>query len=116
MKKETRNRIIKWSLFGILFAAAIVITVFSNQIFGFNHHKVLDEYGNLDGKTYAWDIEPLFNSVNTGNAFTNYFLKEFILHSLRTIQIAGFAIAFAIVLHYLARIVFRSKRGKTISR
>lgn len=116
MKKETRNRIIKWSLFAILLAAAIVITVFSNQIFGFNHHKVLDEYGNWDGSTYAWDIEPLFNNVNTGNAFTNYFLKEFILHSLRTIQIAGFAIAFAIVLHYLARIVFRSKRGKTISR
>ena len=116
MKKETINKIIKWSLYGILVAATIVIIVFSNQIFGANYHKVLDEYGVWDGKTYAWDIEPLFYNSNTGSAFADYFLEHFIPNTLRTIQITGFAITFAIALHYLAKIVFRSKKGKTISR
>ena len=116
MKKETRNRIIKLSLYALLVAATIVITVFSSQIFGQNYHPVLDEYGVWNGKDYAWDIEPMLYQVKTGSAFGDYFLEHFIPNSLRTIQISGFAITFAIALHYLAKIVFRSKKGKTISR
>ncbi|MBP3731899.1 MAG: mechanosensitive ion channel family protein [Bacilli bacterium] len=116
MKKETRNTIIKWSLYALLVIATIVITVFSSQIFGQNYHKVLDEFGDWNGKDYAWDIEPMFYQIKTGSAFGDYFLEHAIPNTLRTIQVAGVAITFAIALHYLAKIVFRSKKGKTISR
>lgn len=115
MKQETRNAIIKWSIYGALVIATILIFVFSAQIFGLNRHKVLDEYNVWNGE-YAWDIEPMFYKSNTGNAFADYFLEHAIPNSLKTIQIVGVAVTFAIALHYLAKIVFRSKKAKTISR
>ena len=116
MKKETRNTIIKWSLYALLMIATIIIFAFSTQIFGQNYHKVLDENGYWNGTDYAWDVEPMFYKSNTGNAFADYFLEHAIPNTLRTIQIIGVAVTFAIALHFLAKIVFRSKKGKTISR
>ena len=132
MKKETRNRIIKWSLYALLVIATILIFAFSNFIFGAGKELVQKQ---VDGKTVVetiWTIqEPMFYNSNTGSAFADYFLEHFIPNTLRTIQIflehaipntlrtvqiAGVAITFAIALHYLAKIVFRSKKGKTISR
>ena len=115
MKKETRNTIIKWSIYGVLVIATILTFVFSKEIFGYNYHQVLDEYGVWNGN-YEWQIEPLFYRYETGNPFTNYMLQNEIANTLRTIQIIGLAVTFAIILHYLAKIVFRSKKGKTISR
>ena len=109
MSKETRNRIIKWSLYGLLAVATIIIFIFSANIFGFG--KTINEDG-----TITWVNAPLFYGVETGNAFTNYLLKNAISNTLRTIQIIGIAITLAIGLHYFARIVFQSKKGKTISR
>ena len=118
MKKETRNRIIKWSLYALLVIATILIFVFSNFIFGAGKDSVTKTLP--DGsqvKETIWTIqEPMFYNSNTGSAFADYFLEHFIPNTLRTIQIAGIAITFAIALHYLAKIVFRSKKGKTISR
>ena len=116
MKKETRNRIIKWSIYGVLVIATVLVFIFSTPLFGQNYHKVLDEYGVWNGTDYAWDIEPIFYSFNSGNAFADYFVKNAIPNTLRTIQIIGVAVTLAIALHYLARIVFRSKTAKTISR
>ena len=117
MKKETINRIIKWSLYALLVAATILIFAFSNFIFGAGKELVQKQ---ADGKTVVetiWTIqEPMFFEVKTGNDFANYFLEHAIPNTLRTVQIAGVAITFAIALHYLAKIVFRSKKGKTISR
>ena len=117
MKKETRNRIIKWSLYALLVIATILIFVFSNFIFGAGKDSVTKTLP--DGsqvKETIWTIqEPMFYNSNTGSAFADYFLEHFIPNTLRTIQIAGIAITFAIALHYLAKIVFRSKKGKTIS-
>ena len=45
MKKETRNRIIKWSLYALLVIATVLIFVFSTGIFGRDYHKVVDESG-----------------------------------------------------------------------
>lgn len=118
MKKETRNRIIKWSLYALLVIATIIIFVFSNYIFGAGKDSVTKTLP--DGsqvKETIWTIqEPMFYNSNTGSAFADYFLEHFIPNTLRTIQITGIAITFAIALHYLAKIVFRSKKGKTISR
>ena len=114
-KAKLRNTIIKWSLFGLLVIATILIFVFSASIFGEGKHMVLDEYGQATGE-YAWDIEPMFYKANTGNAFTNYFLEHAIPNTLRTIQIAGLAVIFGVALHYFARIAFVGKKAKTISR
>ena len=114
-KTKLRNTIIRWSLFGLLVIATILIFVFSANIFGEGKHMVLDEYGQATGE-YAWDVEPMFYQANTGNAFSNYFLEHAIPNTLRTIQIAGLAIIFAVALHYFARIAFVGKKAKTISR
>ena len=88
MKKETRNTIIKWSIYGVLVIATILTFVFSKEIFGYNYHQVLDEYGVWNGN-YEWQIEPLFYQYETGNPFTNYILQNAIANTLRTIQIIG---------------------------
>lgn len=117
MKKETRNRIIKWSLYALLVIATILIFAFSNFIFGAGKEIVQKEVGGKTVVETIWTIqEPMFYNSNTGSAFADYFLEHFIPNTLRAIQITGIAITFAIALHYLAKIVFRSKKGKTISR
>ena len=108
MKKETKNTIIKWSLYGLLVIATILIFIFSAQIFGAGRSII-------DG-VVTWKTEPLFYKSNTGSAFLDYFLEHAIPNTLKTIQIIGLAVTFAIALHYLAKIVFHSKKGKTISR
>ena len=114
-KAKLRNTIIKWSLFGLLVIATILIFVFSASIFGEGKHMVLDEYGQATGEI-AWEVEPMFYKANTGNAFTNYFLEHAIPNTLRTIQIAGLAVIFGVALHYFARIAFVGKKAKTVSR
>ena len=110
MKKETRNKIILWSLFGVLAVATILIFVFSANIFGYNRQI------DADTGAITYDVYPLNYFVETGNAFTNYMAKNAIANLLRTVQIAGIAVALGIALHFLARIAFHSKKGKTISR
>ena len=117
MKKETRNAIIKWAIYGILVIATIVI--FANSVAIFGRGRAEEQVTMPGGgvKTeITWTDPPLFNDVNTGSAFADYFLKRAIPHTLRTIQIVTLAITFAILLHYIAKIVFRSKKGQTISR
>ena len=110
MKKETRNRIIKWALYAVLLVATILIFYFGAYIFGKGKDTAKDG-------TVTWkEIEPLFWNTNTGNAFADYFLEHAIPNTLATIRIVGVAVTFAIALHYLAKIVFRSQKGKTISR
>ena len=118
MKKETRNAIIKWSLYGLLVVATILVFAFSMYIFGAGKETITKTLA--DGSKVSEDIwtkqEPLFYKSDTGSAFADYFLERAIPHTLRTIQIVGIAVTFAIALHYIAKIVFRSKKGQTISR
>ena len=113
MKKETKNRIIKWSLYGLLAIATILIFVFSESIFGAG--KEIISEGERKGEI-IWRVEPMFWKSNTGSAFADYFLEHAIPNTLRTISIIGLAVTFAIALHYIAKIVFRGKKAKTISR
>ena len=75
MKKETRNRIIKWSLYALLVIATILIFVFSKYIFGAGKDSVTKTLP--DGsqvKETIWTIqEPMFYNSNTGSAFADYF-------------------------------------------
>ena len=114
-KAKLRSTIIKWSLFGLLVIATIIIFALSANIFGKGEHMVLDEYGYSTGEK-AWDIEPMFYQSNTGNAFADYFLEHAIPNTLRTIQIIGLSVIFGVALHYFARIAFVGKKAKTVSR
>ena len=108
-KVKLRNTIIKWSLYGLLLIATILIFAFSANIFGYN--KTIGDNGDI-----VYEVYPMFYNSNTGNAFINYFLEHAIPNTLRTIQIAGIAVTLGIGLHYFARIVFVGKKAKTISR
>ena len=110
-KVKLRNTIIKWSLYGLLMIATIIIFIFSAEIFGAGRTIATDGSG-----TVTWKVEPMFYRINTGNAFADYFLEHAIPNTLRTIQIAGIAVTLGIGLHYFARIVFVGKKAKTISR
>ncbi len=110
-KSNLKNTIIKWSIYGVLLIATIIIFIFSANIFGAGRTIATDGSGEI-----TWDVKPLFYEYETGNAFTNYLLQHAIANTLRTIQIIGLAVTFGIILHYLAKIVFRSKKGRTISR
>ena len=111
MSKEKRKLIIKWSLYGALMVATILVFVFSANIFG--KGREVDPY---DPSLITWKVEPMFYAIDTGNDFADYFLEHAIPNFLRTIQIAGIAVTFAIGIHYLARIVFHDKKAITISR
>ena len=110
-KVKLRNTIIKWSLYGLLLIATILIFAFSANIFGAGREMATDGSGAV-----TWKVEPMFYRINTGNAFADYFLEHAIPNTLRTIQIAGIAVTLGIGLHYFARIVFVGKKAKTISR
>ena len=110
-KVKLRNTIIKWSLYGLLMIATIIIFIFSAEIFGAGRTIATDGSGAV-----TWKVEPMFYRINTGNAFADYFLEHAIPNTLRTIQIAGIAVTLGIGLHYFARIVFVGKKAKTISR
>ena len=114
MKKETRNTIIKWSIYGVLAIATFLLYFFGANIFG-SGREIIQEGPNAGDVN--WTIhKPIFWNTNTGNAFADYFLEHAIPNTLKTIRIIGLAVTFAIAVHYLAKIVFRSKKGKTISR
>ena len=111
-KVKLRRTIIKWSLFGLLMVAVILIFAFSAQIFG-----VVDaENPRLDDGNINWSVRSVFNQTVSPVPFLQYMYQNAIPNTLRTIQIVGLALTFAIALHYLAKIVFHTKKGKTISR
>ncbi len=108
-KKNLKNKIIKWSLYGLLMVATILIFAFSADIFG------VKDGLNADG-TINWNPPSVFNQTVSTVPFLQYMFQHAIPNTLRTIQIAGIAITLGIALHYFARIAFKTKKGKTISR
>ena len=109
MDKELLNRIIRWSLYGLLMVATIIVFALSAQIFGVKGG--IDDDGNV-----IWTVKSVFDKTVSTNPFGQYMFSQFIPNLLRTIQIAGIAITLGIGLHYFAKIAFQSKKGKTISR
>ena len=111
MKKNKTGIIIKWVLFALLVAATVVITLFNKEIFGYK--KVI---GIVEGvEKWEWDPQPFFHGTST-NAILQYVIRDLPLHLLKSIQIVGFAVTLAVVLHYLAKVSFHTKRGVTIAK
>ena len=108
-KAKLRNTIIKWSIFGLLVVATILIFAFSADIFGVKNG--IDDNGNI-----IWNPRSVFNQKVSDVPFLQYMFEHAIPNTLRTIQIAGIAVVFAVALHYFARIAFVGKKAKTISR
>ena len=108
-KKQLRNKIILWSLYGLLMVATILIFIFGDYIFG---GKLVE----VSEGVYKHQPESVFDATVSDSSFLQYMYSKGIPHMLRTIQIVGLAVTFGIALHYLAKIVFHTKKGKTISR
>ena len=109
MKKETRNTIIKWTVFGLLMAATIVLFIFSPNLYGVKAGV------DADGNT-IWDPISIFNKTVSSNKYIQYMFEHAIPNTLQTIQIIGIAVALGVALHYLARITFRGKKALTVSK
>ena len=109
MKKETKNKIIRWSLFGVLMIATILLFIFSPQLYGVKVGV------DADGNT-IWDPISIFNRTVSGNKYLQYMFEHAIPNTLQTIQIVGIAVLLAVALHYLAKITFHGKKAITISK
>ena len=113
MKKANLKRtIILWSLYAILLVATILVFVFNTQINGGPLVKVdpTDPASEM-----VRNPESVFKVV-TDSAFVKYMVEVAIPAIFNTIRIVGIAVTFGIVLHYLAKLAFHTKKGKTLSR
>lgn len=108
-KQIKKGTIAKWVAYGVLVLGTILVFIFSSDIFGVKDG--INEEGQV-----IWKIKSVFNQEVSTNAFVQYMYEHAIPNFLKTIQIWGIAITLAIALHYIAKITFRSKKGKTISK
>ena len=109
-RTKLRNTIIKWSLYGALMIFALITFGFNDVIYGV---KVTNESGVIE-----WNPQPFFSigAENIKAPFFRYLYEHAIPNTIHTLQIAAIAITLAIGLHYFAKIVFKGKKAKTVSR
>ena len=112
-KQKLTKTILLWSAYALLLVGTILVFCFSSQIFGSGKTITSDDEGN---KIITWVVEPMNYQIQTGNAFSDYFLEHAIPNFLATIRIVGVAVTLAIGLHYFARIAFRGKKSQTIAK
>ena len=110
--KQLIRTIVLWSLFGLLIVGTILVFVFDKQI-NDGPMKLIDETDPMSGKEPAW--LSVFH-IETDNGFLKWLVETAVPGLLNTIRIAGIAIALAIGVHYLAKLVFQGKKAKTIAR
>ena len=108
MKQKTNKNLVLWILYAVLMAATIVAFVFAPQIYGV---KV-----GMDGPNIIWDPRSVFDTTVSTNPVLQYLYSQAIPNLIHTIQIIGVAVTLAILLHFLAKITFHSKKGITISK
>ena len=111
-KAKLRKTIILWSLYAILLIATILIFVFNTQINGGPLVKVdpTDPSSEM-----VRQPESVFKVV-TDSAFVKYMVEVAVPAIFNTIRIVGIAVTLGIALHFFAKLVFHSKKGKTLSR
>ena len=97
MKNEERkiNTYVKWTLFGFLVAACAVIGVFHADIFDAN----------------SW-----MKTFDHPNGVIKYIVNNGIPNLCQTVLIIGIAVSLAILVSLVARISFKSKKAKTLSK
>ena len=111
-KSKLVRTIVMWSLYAILLIATILIFVFNTQINGGPLVKVdpTDPASEM-----VRNPESVFKSASD-SAFVKYMVEVAVPAIFNTIRIVGIAVTLGIALHYLAKLAFHSKKGKTLSR
>ena len=112
MKKNKTGTIIKWVLFALLVAVTAVITIFNKEVFGYWKSNGTDADGN---EIKEFVVSQLFHGESS-NSVVQYLIKDLPLHLCKSVQIVGFGVTLAVVLHYLAKVSFHTKRGVTIAK
>jgi len=97
MKNEERkaNPYIKWTLYGVLVAMCAVIIAFHADIF---------------------DPNSYLKTFDSPNGFIKYVMNNGISNLCQSVLIVGIAVTLGIILSFIARISFKSKKGKTLSK
>ena len=111
-KAKLRKTIILWSLYALLLVGTILVFVFNTQINGGPLVKV-DPDDPLSATVH--NPESVFQ-IESDSPFVVYMVEKAVPAIFNTIRIIGIAVTFGIALHYLAKLVFHSKKGKTLSR
>ena len=112
-KNKLRKTIILWCLYAALMIATILVFVFNTEINGGPLQKITDPGTGEIIKVR--NPESVFK-IDTTSDFLKYIVETGVPALLNTIRIVGIAITLAIALHYLAKVAFHSKKGKTLSR
>ena len=112
-KNKLRKTIILWCLYAVLMIATILVFVFNTEINGGPLQKITDPGTGEIIKVR--NPESVFK-IDTTSDFLKYIVETGVPALLNTIRIVGIAITLAIALHYLAKVAFHSKKGKTLSR
>ncbi len=109
-KQQIHSRIIWYCVYAVLIAITVVGFVFYRDIFGW-----AETITNDDG-TITTVLHGFFHQQVSDVPFIQYLYEDAIPNSVKTVQIITIAIFLAIVLFFLAKITFHSKKGITISK
>ena len=111
-KTKLKRTIILWSLYAVLLIATILIFVFNTQI---NGGPLVKVDPNDPASEMVRQPESVFKIVSD-SAFVKYMVEVAVPAIFNTIRIVGIAVTAGIALHFLAKLVFQTKKGKTLSR
>ena len=112
-KRNLKRTIILWSIYAALVIATIVLFAVSSKIWS---TKVRIGTDAENKPIYDPASLTVFDKKVSDNSAVQYLYEVGIRAFFRTIQIVAIALTLGIALHYFAKIVFRSKKGRTISR
>ena len=111
-KSKLVRTIILWSLYALLLVGTILVFVFNEQING----GPLERVDPTDPTSpMVHNPESVFKTTSE-SGFVKYVVETGVPALFNTIRIIGIALTFGIALHYFAKLAFRTKKGKTLSR
>ncbi len=107
---EKTRKIVLWILFGVMVVITVLGFVFAKDIFGWS--ELVDD--GEGGTNIVW--HGFFRQIFSDNATIQYLASQLVPNLVKSVQIITIAIALGILIHYAAKLTFRSKKGVTISR
>ena len=114
---KDKNKLIKtivlWSVYAILVITTILLFVLFTDLW---KEKVVTGYDANKNPIYDPDSLTVFDKDVSTVPFFQWCYEFGLRGLLKSIQIVTIALTLAIALHYFTRIIFRSKKGRTISR
>ena len=109
MKQTTKKKWIPWVLYAALVVATVLAFVFAPQIYGVK--QGIDAEGQI-----IWNPPSVFDTKVSENPILQYLYSQAIPNLIHTVQIVGVAVTLGVLLHFLAKITFHTKKGITISK